>query len=109
MRFLLAALLLLLMAAAPAAAGSHPSGTDPGWEGYRAARSAALGLATVGFLLGAAGMGLNGSRPEAYHHSRNLALLCAVLFVLLVTDRIVVRGLTAWFHLPDSFMPPWWR
>lgn len=113
-RLLLPALALLLWVA-PAWARPDQGGNlpppepEPPRQEYRAARAAAIGLTACGFLMGVAGMGMNAQRPEAYLRSRKLATLCAVLFVLVVADRIVARGLAGWFQIPDPYLPPWWR
>lgn len=76
---------------------------------YQAARTGALGMAVLGFLVGVAGAAASADRPEHYLQYRRLAVMCAMAFTVIALDRMVVQGVAGWFRLAPATLPPWWR
>lgn len=75
---------------------------------YRAVRKVALALTVLGFLLGLIRLGMS-EFPAELHRAESLVALTTILFVLVAGDRMIARGISEWFNIPSSSLPPFWR
>jgi hypothetical protein len=93
------------------AAAEQPAG-DPAVanlvDDYQAVRKVALALAVIGFVVAMTRLGIS-EFPAERHRAESLAVLTALLFVLLIGDRMIAHGVSEWFGLSASSLPPFWR
>jgi len=75
---------------------------------YQAVRKIALALAALGFFLGLARLGMS-EYPAERHRAEILVALTAAVFLVLIGDRMIVRGVAAWFNIPGSSLPAFWQ
>jgi hypothetical protein len=75
---------------------------------YQAVRKVALALAVIGFLLGVTWLG-NSEMPGERHRAQSLVTMTAVIFILLVGDRMIAQGVAGWFGIPTASLPVFWQ
>lgn len=93
---------------APAQAGANEQAVSALVKDYRAVRKVALALTVIGFLVAITRLGIS-EFPAERHRAESLAALMAVLFVLVAGDRTIVRGVSEWFNISPTSLPPFWR
>lgn len=77
-------------------------------QDYRLVRSVGLALAALAFLVALARLGTT-EMPHEHARAQGLLIRAAVIFLILAGDRVVARGITAWFGVNPSSLPVFWQ